>query len=105
MDKDYAVNCKVDWASSAPLADPSTYTKSLLYVSVAYLLEEFSTMTRLQASNPVIMRDDQYYEKKGELLVEIKGAEYGISEMEDIVAAQGCLDRAQYLIQNKNLFY
>lgn len=105
FEKDRAANFKIDWISSAPLASPSTYTQSKLFVSTGYLLEEFSTMTRLQASNPVIMRDAQYYEKKGELLMEIKGAEYGISEMEDIVAAQGCIDRAQYLIANKNLFY
>jgi hypothetical protein len=105
LDIDKALNVKVDWASSSPLADPSTYTLSLLFASVVYLMEQFCTMTRLQASNPNIMRDKQYYEKKYELLVEIKGAEYGISEMEDIVAAQECIERAQFLITNKSLFY
>lgn len=105
MDKDYALNVTVDWASSAPLASPSTYTQSKLFASTAFLMDEFSTLTRLQASNPIIMKDSQYYEKKSELLMEIKGAEYGISNMADIKAAQGCLDRAQSLIANKTLFY
>jgi hypothetical protein len=105
LDKDYALNVVVDWTSSSPLASPSTYVYAQLFASVAFLLEELSAMTRLQASNPIIMKDSQFYEKKNELLVEIKGAEYGISEMQDIAAAQGCIDRAQFLITNKNLFY
>ena len=51
------------------------------------------------------MRDEQYYAKKAELLVEIKGAEYGISVQESITAAQECLERAQSLLTNKSLFY
>ena len=62
-------------------------------------------MTRLQSSRPNIMRDEQYYAKKAELLVEIKGAEYGISVQESITAAQECLERAQSLLTNKSLFY
>lgn len=101
---DKALNVKVDWASSDEL-ESSTYTYSKLFASVVFLLEQFSMLTRLQASNPIKMRDRDFYAKKMELLVEIKGAEYGIDLMEDIIAAHECIERGRVLVTNKALFY
>lgn len=98
---DLALNVKVDWLT----ADVVTYTTTRLFGSTAFLLTELSTLTRLQTSMPTQMNDRDFYFYKIVLGVEISGVGHSIDLMEDQFAAQGCIDRGQYLITNKNLFY
>jgi hypothetical protein len=101
LEKDYALNVKVDWLTAAVVS----YTTSKLFGSNAFMLTELSTLTRLQTSMPTQMNDRDFYFYKIVLGVEIAGVTHAIDLMEDQYAAQGCIDRGQFLITNKNLFY
>jgi hypothetical protein len=105
LDKDYAFNIKIDWASSSPLADPSTYTYSQIFAFTKFGEYEYGTLTRLQTSIPTVISDTKYYQYKMHLRVELDAAKHAIDFMEDHYAAQRCIDRYQYLITKKRLFY
>jgi hypothetical protein len=106
LDKDYAFNIVVHWTSSAPLVAPSTYDAEQIFAYTKYGWNEYAQLTRLQTSKPDVMTDQQYYLMKMALEVELTGAEIAISTiMEDRYAAQRCIDRYQYLITKKHLFY
>lgn len=106
LDKDYAFNIIVAWTSSAPLASPSTYSAEQLFAYTKYGWYEYSQLTRLQTSQPDTMSDRDYYFYKIQMEVELTGAEIAVSSlMEDRYASQRSIDRSQYLIQKKQLFY
>jgi hypothetical protein len=106
LDKDYALNIKVEWTSSAPLAAPSTYSAEQIFAYTKFGWNEYSQLTRLQTSQPDSMSDRDYYFYKMQMEVELTGAEIAVSAlMEDRYAAQRCIDRSQYLIQKKQLFF
>jgi hypothetical protein len=105
LDKDYAVNIRIDWASSDPLASPSTYTYAQIFAFTKYGEYEYGTLTRLQTSIPSVITDTKYYKYKMHLRCELDGAKHSINFMEDHYAAQRCIDRYQYLITKKSLFY
>lgn len=103
--KDIAVNIRVDWVSTAPDPDPSTYTKNTVYAYMDYSEYFLYYLTQLQLATPDIIQSDGYYANKTKVRCEIDNAQNAVDFATDIKAAQACIERAQYMIDNQNSFF
>lgn len=102
---DRAANISVFWGSSNPLAAPSTYTFAQISAFNANLEDFYGKLTQLQTSNPTIISDFTYYKTKMILRVEIDSSNQAIDILEDIYAAESCIQRGSYLVKNQMYYY
>lgn len=102
LDRDYALSVTVQWCNAAGAA---LYTKTVLTLFTLTTKEFLYTLTQAQTSRPAIISDATYYQKKLELFCEVKSAENATEIGGDIAATQGCLDRAQLLIDHQTLYF
>lgn len=105
LNTDKAINVAVLWQTGDLLPPPSTYTADQIYALVAYGRDFLYSLTQLQASNPNILQDQNFYENKNKLITEIISAEDAIAVGESIANSQFCIDRYLYLISRPNIFY
>jgi hypothetical protein len=96
LDKDYALNVLVHWLDGTTVL----YSKAILTLYEQYNKEFLYQLTQKQTSNPVLVNDDSYYERKGQLITELDSAENAVELAADQYAAQACLDRATDLRLN-----
>lgn len=105
LDKDYAFNIVVTAQSSSSLPSPSSYTASKIYAFTGYGENFYGYLTQLQSSNPVIIQDQNYYQNKMILRVEMDSAVQAIDYLQDVAAAQSCILRYQQLINNQQYYF
>jgi hypothetical protein len=96
LTKDYSLNVLVHWLAGATVL----YSKAVLCLFEQYNKEFLYQLTQKQTSNSVLVNDDSYYERKGQLLTELDSAENAVELAADQYAAQSCLDRATDLRLN-----
>lgn len=105
LEQDYALNVKVDWASSSPLAPPSTYTYSLIYAFVKYGQQFVYSLTQQQESNPSIVQDTNFYGNKLIVICLILSAQNAIDIGESLFSAQNCIALYQNYLVNSNYYF
>lgn len=105
LSEDAALNIRVDWASSNPEPDPSTYTYSQIHAFTKYGKDYVYYLTEMQTSNPSITQDRSYYSNKLRLLCEILSAENAINVGHSIYGAAQCIARYTYMIQNPTFYF
>ena len=81
------------------------YTASTTASFTGYSEQFYYTLTQGQAADPSELMDTNYYLNKMKLRVNIDSANQAISYAGDVAAAQNCLNRAQYMIDNESLFF
>jgi hypothetical protein len=87
-------------------ADGDTlYTFSTTASFTGYSEQFYYTLTQGQAVDPNQLMDTEYYLNKMKLRVLIDSANQAISFAGDTAAAQNCLNRATYMIENESLFF
>lgn len=102
LDRDYCTSITLQHVNEAGAA---LYTKTVLTLFTLTAKEFLYTLTQAQTSRPAIVNDATYYQKKLELFCEVKSAENATEIGGDISATQGCLDRAQLLIDHQTLYF
>lgn len=105
LSSDQALNIRCDWASSAPLSPPSSYTYSKINAFVLYGQQYAYSLTMDQAANPSIAQDQNFYQNKLQLFCEILAAQNAIDIGASVFNAQLCIDRYTYLINNSQYFF
>lgn len=100
-----AVNIVVNWVSAAPEAAPSTYTANTVFAYMGYIEYFLYYLTQLQLANPTIIQSDGYYTNKSKVRSEVDSAQNAVDFAADIEAAQACIERAQYMIDNQKLYF
>jgi hypothetical protein len=81
------------------------YTASTTASFTGYSEQFYYTLTQGQAVEPAQLMDTVYYQNKMKLRVLIDSANQAISFAGDTAAAQNCLNRAQYMIDNESIFF
>lgn len=105
LDKDYALNVRVDWISSDP--DPDgvyTVTKQYEFKWYGELFAAFLT-SEAQARYPAIVNNKNYFYNKIKLRVLLDDAEQSVSFMLDTYKAQFCNYQVKQLIDNQSVFF
>lgn len=74
LKRDYSINVTVLWVSSSPLAPPSTYIFSTLKTFIGNISLFAYGLTQLQAGNPNLVNDNNYFPNKSKLRVLIEDA-------------------------------
>ena|SRR6185369_17227892 len=104
LDKDYALSIVVIWNSSSPLPDPSTYTKTLLHTFTGYSYAFWYMLIQQMAANPLISSDKNFYANLSKFVTDLDNA-IQATVSTDQYSAQKALDRDQYMIDNKNIYF
>lgn len=105
LEQDVALNIRVDWASSSPLASPSTYTYSQIYAFVKYGQQFVYSLTQQQESNPSIVQYTNFYGNKLIVICLILSAQNAIDIGESLFSAQNCIALYQNYINNSNYYF
>jgi hypothetical protein len=105
LSTDKAINISVFWQSSDALPSPSTYAYDQIYAMTAYGRDFLYQLTQMQASNPNILQDQNYYDNKNKLITDLVSAEDAITVGESIANSQVCMDRYLFLMSKQNLFF
>lgn len=105
LDKDYALNISVVWASSSPLPPPSTYTKAIIYPFVGYGQQYSNTLLQFLATNQQMVNDHSWYMNFTILLLEIQNAQNAINVGANLGNSQAAILRYQLLLNNANDFF
>lgn len=102
--KDKALNIIITWLN---VSGTVLYTASNPYAFRGYGQQYYNGLTRAQTSQPGIVNDQNYYTNKGILETELNSAALAISDMNDLFAAQNCIDRYTFMIKttNQKLFF
>lgn len=102
---DMALNISVSWASSSPLAPPSSYIYTQIYAFVKYAQQFLYSWTQEQQANPAITQDQNFYKNKLIVFCEILSAQNAIETGSDIFAAQAAIERYLYIMANSNYYF
>lgn len=105
LDRDKALDIQVQWASSSPLASPSTYTAKELFAFTARGEAFNYRLIQLQSANPSIIQSDDYLIKKMQLRIALDDAKDAIEKGADIYSAQQMIERSNFLQNNDRYFY
>jgi len=105
LQQDIALNIRVDWASSAPLSPPSTYTYSQIFAFVKYAQDFVNELTQDQASDLSLTQDTDWYNNKLKVICLILSAQFAIDYAENLGNAQMCISLYQPYINNKNYYF
>lgn len=103
--KDLAMNVKVNYTSSNPLAAPSTYTYDLLYLYKSFGQDFLYQLTQYQLSNPTIIQSENYYKNKLKVIVDMDSAQNALDYGRDIESAQLCVEMYQALIDGQKYYF
>jgi hypothetical protein len=102
--RDYSISIKVDWASSAPLPSPSTYTLTELFTFSGNSNTFIYSLVQQLAALPSLNNDTTFYQYLSQLQTEVDSAVIAGS-YDDQGAAQSCLDRAYAIIINQANYF
>lgn len=96
-----AASIRVDYMTNSVV----TYTKTILWDFNLQLYLEGYNLTRRAISSPSIVQDQNYYDNKMKLIVDIDDSENAVELGGDIYNAQAALDRGTYLVQKAQYLY
>jgi hypothetical protein len=99
---DKAVDITVQHLNSS---DVALYTKTTLCLFTQYAKQFLYDLTQGQTGNPVLVNDNDYWEKKSQLFTEVDSALNAVEMANDVYAAQACMDRAQKIIDNAEYYF
>jgi hypothetical protein len=99
---DKAVDITVQHLNSSGVA---IYTKTTLCLFTQYAKQFLYNLTQGQSGNTGLVNDNQYWEKKSQLFTEVDSALNAVEMANDLFGAQGCLDRAQKIIDNAESYF
>lgn len=102
LTQDIALNIVINWLDGS---GNILYTTNQIYAFVGNTNLFLYRLTEAQGSNPNISQDTNYYSNKMQLFTEVLSAQNAISTGSDVFAAQQCIQRATYMINNQNLFF
>lgn len=102
--QDYALRISVAWASSSPLAPPSTYVYALLYTFTGFLKYFWYQQIQRVAANPVLSTQRSFKQSLCLLDLYIDCANLATTQ-NDQTNAQLMLNSAYYLQQNQTSFF
>lgn len=105
LTRDYALNIEVDWLSSSPLPPPSTYTLTTMKGFTSNTESFYGGLTQMQASNPLLVNDNHYFENKSKLRTFIDDTINAVDTMNNIFLAQQSLNDAYDMIQNADTLF
>lgn len=97
-----APNVRVDWLNAGGTV---VYTKTILCDFDLQLYLGSYNLTRAALSNPSIVQDQNYYDNKIKLIVDIDDSENATTLGNDIYNAQAALDRGTYILENSQYFF
>lgn len=106
LPNDMALNITLSYVnvSGAVVATETILTGFTLYNETFYY-----SLTQAQAQQnqppPNIIQDSNYYSNKMILRVEIDSGNQALELGSDITTAQGCYDRASYMVANQNNYF
>jgi len=100
--KDKSINVVVTWVDNVGTV---LYTASKIYASTGYGEQFYSGLTRNLTSQPGIANDQQFRENFSWLRTLLDSTVLAINNMQDIIAAQNCIDQYNGMIQNQNDFF
>lgn len=101
LENDQSLSIRVDWIN---VSNTVLYTYSLINAFVKYEQQGIYELTQAQTANPSIAQDQNFYQNKLQLLCEVLSAQNAIDTGQDYFAAQLCIARGAYLLQNSNYF-
>jgi hypothetical protein len=102
LTQDYGLQIVVLWLN---VDGDTLYTATEYFSFTGYSEQFYYSLTQNQAGNPNILKDTYYYENKMRLRVYIDSANQAISYASDIAACQNCLNMAQEMVNNENLYF
>ena len=103
LDRDYALTILVEWISSAPQSG-STYEKSGLYEFEVYTSQFIYGLIESMTAQPNIINDVNFYTNLSKIQTDLDSSNKAV-EYNDITAAQYCLDRCKYMMDNSDLYF
>lgn len=103
LDKDYSFSILVTWASSLPIGG-STYQKTQIVTFVGYTNTFIYGEIQQVAANNATLNDDGFYKSMGKIQTEVDNS-IQATNFSDQYSAQNSLSRANYMIQNKQLYF
>lgn len=104
LTKDYSLRISVAWASSAPIAPPSSYVYSVLYTFTGYLKYFWYQQIQRVTANPVLATQRLFKQSLCFLDMYIDCANLATTQ-NDQTNAQLMLNSAYYLQQNQTSFF
>lgn len=105
FDRDYAINVRVDWFSSAQISG-STYTKTVLYLFEYYTRLFLGGLSAEQGSrNPNIIGDTNFRSNKTKMWSYLLDAREAVNLFIDIKKAQSFLDLCYQMIINPSFYF
>lgn len=102
LDKDYALNIKVQWLNSS---NTVLYEKTILAGYSLYNESFDYQMTQLLTGNPLLINDNDFFNYKNDLRVSIDSGNQAISLASDIYSAQQSYDKANELRENSQYYF
>lgn len=102
LDKDYALNVRVDWVN---VSGVTLYTKTTLTLFPLWAKTYFIFLVKAQSSNKKLIDLANFYFNEIRLLCSIKEAIDAVELASDIDSAQSAIDRAKTLIDNPSNFF
>ena len=97
---DIACSVRVDWLDNT---DAVLYTSENTFCFTQYSFIFFYYLIQLQADNPSIVQDTNYYTNLAMFWSNVQGAITAIQTGNDIAASQNCLNRATNLRLNQSI--
>lgn len=101
LDKDYAVDIRVDWIVGTTIA----HTKTILNLFKAYTELFLYNLTQYQASNNRLTNSSNFYGNKMKLRCLLDDAIQAVEQADDQASAQAALDAAKELTDNQSHFF
>lgn len=102
LDKDYALNVKVEWLD---VSNTVLYSKTILNGYPAYEEAFLYSLTMAQTSNPQLINNQNYWLSKITLRTQVDDAAQAITQGNDIYSAQASYNRGMYLVNNPQVFF
>lgn len=104
LDVDASLEIEMTVQSTSPLPPPSTYSYSGLFTFTGYTQQEINELIGAYAYNYTVISDTYFYDNLSRLQTELDNA-IQAGDTGQQLAAQAALNRAQYLITNKSMFF
>lgn len=104
LNVDYSLDFQITWVSSSPLPPPSTYISSQLYTFEGNLSVFVLGLTQIQAGNPLLVSDNNYFPNRMKLRVFMDDA-INCTIYNDQYNAQLSLNDAYKMQQNQNAYF
>lgn len=102
LDKDYALNVKVEWLD---VSNTVLYSKTILYGFNIYEEAFLYSLTTAQSSNPQLVNNANYWNSKIALRVQVDDATQAITQGNDIYSAQAAYTRGTYIKDHPQIFF